>query len=146
MIGGSSHVYKPRLPASSQIVNQAIFSAFVLRYGCCLHVSYPWLTRSPPLTHTLFLLYDSVVPKLPTLIAYWACLAACERMLSNIWALEMASQSMIGLVPGSMAKGGVDLVQNLILDSVVAFLFVCVTQPDLLLLSLLNDAILSSVP
>ena len=57
----------------------------------------------------------------------------------------MANPSMIDLVAGFMAKGGVDLVQNLILDFGVAFLCVGVTQPDLLLLSVVNDAIPSSV-
>ena len=54
LIEGSSHAYKTRLPASSQIVNQAIFTAFVLRYCSGLLVFHRWLTRSPPLTHTLF--------------------------------------------------------------------------------------------
>ena len=35
---GYSHVYKTRLLASSHIVNQAILSAFVLRYYSCLLV------------------------------------------------------------------------------------------------------------
>ena len=53
-IEGSSHVYQTCLPASSQIVNYAIFTAFVLRYCSCLLVFHRWLTRYPPLTHTQF--------------------------------------------------------------------------------------------
>ena len=53
-IEGSSDVYKTRHPASSQILNLAIFTALVLRYCSCLLVFHRWLTRSPPLTHTLF--------------------------------------------------------------------------------------------
>ena len=50
---GSSHVYETRLPASSQLVKDAIFSAFVLRYCYSLLVFHRWLTRYPPLTYTL---------------------------------------------------------------------------------------------
>ena len=57
----------------------------------------------------------------------------------------MASQSMIGLVGGSMAQGGVDLVQNLIFDFVVAFLSVGNAEPHLMLLDLVDDSIVSSI-
>ena len=53
-IEASSHICKTRLPASSQIVNEAIFTAFDLRYCSYLLVFHRWLTRYPPLTHTLF--------------------------------------------------------------------------------------------
>ena len=53
-IAGSSHVYKTRHLAPSQIVNQAIFPVFILRHCYCLLVSQRGLTRYQPLPHTLF--------------------------------------------------------------------------------------------
>ena len=53
---------------------------------------------------------------------YGACLAVCERIFLHIWTVEMASQSMIGLVGGSITKEGIDRVQNQILNLEVAFL------------------------
>ena len=54
LIEGSSHAYKTRLLASSQMVNCAIFPVVILRYCSCHVVLHRWLTRYPPLTHTLF--------------------------------------------------------------------------------------------
>ena len=52
---------------------------------------------------------------------------------------------MVGLGRGSITKGGVDLVQNLILDFEVAFLCVGDPQPDLMLLSMVDDSIVRGV-
>ena len=57
----------------------------------------------------------------------------------------MASQTMVGLGGGSITKGSVDLGPNLILDFGVAFLFVGDTQPDLMRLSVVDDAIVRGV-
>ena len=67
-------------------------------------------------------------------------------MFLHLWPVEMASQSIIGLVERSIAKGGVDLVQNLIVDSGVAILCVGNAKPDLMLLGVVDDAIVSGVP
>lgn len=55
LIEDCSHVYKTHLVATSQIVDKAIFPAFVLLYCSGLLVFNRWLTRYPLLTHTLFL-------------------------------------------------------------------------------------------
>ena len=52
---------------------------------------------------------------------------------------------MVGLGGGSMAKGGLNRVQNLILNRVVAFLCVGYIQPDLMLLGVVDDVIVSGV-
>lgn len=52
---------------------------------------------------------------------------------------------MIGLDGGSMAKGGVDRVQNHILDLVVVFFCISDGQSDLMLLSEVDDAIIGGV-
>lgn len=65
---GTSHIYKTRLLASPQIVNEAIFPAFVLRYSSSILVSHCWLICKPPLIHAIS--NYSVVPKWPTLIVY----------------------------------------------------------------------------
>ena len=52
---------------------------------------------------------------------------------------------MVGLGRVSIAKSGMDLGQNLILDCVVAFLRIGDTQPDLMLLCVIDDAIVSGV-
>ena len=57
----------------------------------------------------------------------------------------MAIQSMVGLGGGSITKGRVDLVQNLILNLGVAFLCIGDTQRDLMLQGIVDDAIVSNM-
>ena len=78
-------------------------------------------------------------------LAYSVCLAVCECCVLHIWPVQMASQSMIGLVGGSMAQVGVDRGQNLIFDLVVAFLCVGNAEPDLMLLYIVDDAIVHRI-
>lgn len=48
-------------------------------------------------------------------LSYRTCRAVCDRICSHIWPVDMASPSVAGLVGGSMVKGAVNVVQNLIL-------------------------------
>ena len=52
---------------------------------------------------------------------------------------------MEGLAAGSIHKGDVNLVPNLILDFAVAFLYIGDTQPHLILLSIVDYTIVSSI-
>ena len=66
-IEGSPHVYKTRLPASSQIVKLSNLPC-VRPPLLLLPPRLPPLAHTLPSAHTYAVLYDSVVPKLPTLI------------------------------------------------------------------------------
>ena len=66
-------------------------------------------------------------------------------MFLYIWAVEMARRSMVGLVVGSMAKGGMDIVKHVIMDFAVAFLYIGNPQPYMMLLHVVDDAIVMCV-
>ena len=57
----------------------------------------------------------------------------------------MASQGVVGLRGGFIVKGDVNLVQNLIFDFEVGFLCIGDTRPDLMLLGVVADTIVSSI-
>lgn len=57
----------------------------------------------------------------------------------------MAGQIMVGLTGGSISQARVHLVQHLIFDFVVAFLCVANTEADLMLLSVVDNAIERSI-
>ena len=78
-------------------------------------------------------------------LGYRACLAVYERIFFHIGAIEVTSEHVVGLDRGSMAKGGVDPVQNHILDLVVVFFCISDIQPDLMLLSEVDDAIIGGL-
>lgn len=52
---------------------------------------------------------------------------------------------MVGLVVGSMAKGGMDIVKHVIMDFAVAFLYIGNPQPYMMLLHVVDDAIVMCV-
>lgn len=62
-----------------------------------------------------------------------------------MWPVVMASYSMVGLRRGSMAKGGMDLIQNLVFDLGVVLLCIANAEPDLMRLGVVNDAIVRSI-
>lgn len=78
-------------------------------------------------------------------LTYSACLALYVTIFLHIWPVEMASQSMGDLGGGFMAKGVVDLIQNLACDFVVASWCNGNTQADLILLSVVDDVRMSSI-
>ena len=78
-------------------------------------------------------------------LAYWACLAVCESIFLDIWAVEMATRRLGGPRGGYKAKGAVDLNPILIHDLEFTFLYVRNKPADVVLLGVADDAILSSV-
>ena len=86
-----------------------------------------------------------LVGRLIDYLTYGACLAVCERIFLHIWPVEMARQSMVGLEVGSMDKGGMDIIQNVMIDFIVVFLYIGNRQQHMILLHVVDDAIVICV-